>query len=834
MTSLPVDGTLPELIDALRQAPAVVLRAPTGTGKTTRVPPALLDSGLLGDGQLLMLQPRRVAARACARTMAMQRGESVGETIGYQVRFEKAAGKKTRILVVTEGILTRRFAVDGLLEGISVVVLDEFHERSVHTDLALAFLRELLSLRDDLKVVVMSATIDTGPVSRYLYDCPVITVQARTHPLRIDYLPQNARERLPNQIAAGVKHLLRDGADDRGHILAFLPGAGEIRAAQRHMTGLDGLEVVPLHGGLTSAEQDAALTPSARRRLILATNIAETSLTIEGVSAVVDSGYHKTLLHDHRRGVDRLDLRRVSRASADQRAGRAGRTGPGRVVRLWDQDRHQGLVANEIPELHRADLAGPLLQILDFYGPDLADFPFFEPPPDQALTRGLALLRMLDAVDKDHRLTDHGRALHALPLHPRQGTILALGAREGMLDDAASICALLSESGRGDGDLAQQKQSLEAYIAGAGAVDALGDARTMRRLVDTRKQLLQIGKRLKGNAGQKRRFDGDALARLLLAGYPDRLCVVREPGKAVLMGGRGVSFDVAPGEAVPKLMLALELVEVSTSRDAAKVGRRLPVTEEQVRDVLRLDTREGAVWDPEREAVRGVRQTLCGDLILREKPAEVDPAVLAETLAQQAGDRFDVLFRPDKDAAALLARLRFAAKHLPEEDWPDVSDAGLIAHLPQWLHGKRKLDAVRKLDWRQALEGLLDWSRKSLLDREVPVSYTVPSGSRIRIDYASALEDTGYPVLAVRLQEMFGQSDTPRVARDRVPVLLHLLAPNMRPAQVTRDLRNFWNQTYAEVRKELRRRYPKHSWPEDPWTAQAMRGAKRRRPNPQG
>jgi len=824
--SLPVDRALPDVVRALRAHGAAVLTAPPGSGKTLRTPPALLKAGLLGDGRLLMLQPRRVAARACAHTMARWMGESAGETVGYHIRFDRRASAKTRILVMTEGVLTSRFAGDPLLDGVSCVILDEFHERSIHTDLGLAFLKELRAVRENLSILVMSATLAAEPVAAYLDDAPVIRVEARTHPLTVDYRSLPADAELGARVQAGLERLLDDPADDGGHILAFLPGAPEIRRVQRHLEKRDwGLELAPLYGALSPAEQDRALAPSARRRLILATNIAETSLTIEGVTAVIDSGLHKRAIHDPNRGVDRLDTLRISRASADQRAGRAGRTAPGRVVRLWSEDWQAMMPEQDPPEIAIADLAGPLLRVLDFHGPDLNAFPFFERPPQAALDQALAVLRMLGAVGGDGRIAERGRRLVNLPLHPRIGRIFERAAELGQLQEAALACAILNERpfARTNLSLFEQIQALRQYAEGRGT-DAL-DRRAAKRALEAERQLLRQAKRLWPNARKEAAaMSRAALADLLLSGYPDRLCVARASGQGVMVGGRGVAFEPFKSPDGAGLFLALEVAERGRKRTAGHVDLLCPVTLDQARSALPLATEETAVWDVARDAAAGVRRVVWQDLVLVETGGvNVAGEALAACLAENAAARFDVFFKPDKAAAGLLQRLRFAAVHLPEEPWPDVSDDGLKALLPELCIGKRKLDELRRLDWSSALLSRLAWRQRNLLDQEVPETVEVPSGSRIRIDYAPAFEAAGQPVLAARMQELFGMTDTPRVARGRVPLLLHLLAPNMRPAQVTQDLRSFWNGTYAEVRKELRQRYPKHYWPEDPWTAQATR-----------
>ena len=727
---------------------------------------------------------------------------------------------------MTEGVLTRRFLSDPMLDGVSCVVLDEFHERSIHSDLALAFLKELAEIRDDLKIVVMSATLEAEPVSRHLFDAPVIDAEGRAFPLVTHWLPVPIRQPLGEQCELALKHLLNDTSDDGGHILAFLPGAPEIRRVQRHLEGRSwDLRILPLHGSLNAREQDEALAPGGPRRLILATNIAETSLTIEGVTAVIDLGLRKALTHDPNRGVDRLDTVRISRASADQRAGRAGRTGPGRVVRLWDENRHAVLNASDPPEIETADLTSTLLQVLDFHGPDLDSFPFFQPPPEASATRALELLTLLGAIDGDHRLTPKGKKFVDLPLHPRLAAMLHESARIGCLAQGARIGALLAEKpvAGGQMDLLEQVERLDHW-----SHDPALDKRACRRVLDAEKQLLNTARKLWPDAAEDVKLDARSLARLLLVAYPDRLCRVRASGQGLMVGGRGVSFEESKRGF--DFFIALELMESGEKRVSGKVRQLIQVQLEDIKTVLDVRQEEKVVFDETREAVVGVRQICQGDLVLSEKTGvRVDDLLLSEALAREAGARFQEVFQPDPNAMRLILRLRFAARHLSEYDWPDVSESALKGMLSDLCVGKRRFDDVRRLDWRNAILNRLDWNLRQTLDSEAPEKFKVPSGSMVSIDYGPAFEAAGFPVLAVRMQEMFGLPDTPRLAKGRVPVLCHLLAPNMRPAQVTQDLRSFWDRTYAEVRKELRQRYPKHHWPEDPWTAQAVRGAKRRK-----
>lgn len=813
--TFPVDGYIPQISKALKEFGSAVLTAPTGTGKTTRVPPALLDLGFFNDGICLMLQPRRVAARAVAGHMARQLGEKPGERVGYQVRFEKKQSDRTRIMVVTEGILTRKILADPLLEHVAMVILDEFHERSIHADLALAFLRELKELRDDLKVLVMSATLAAEPVRRFLGDVPLIEVEARRYPLDIRYLDFPADTRLTERVLAGVAQVLGDSDDDGGDLLIFQPGVGEINHAIEQLKNrFPNIEWLPLHGSLTAAEQDRVFLKSSQRRGIVATNIAETSLTIPGISIVVDSGYCKTIIHDHRKGIDRLDLTRISRASADQRAGRAGRTGPGRAVRLWSEMRHHALAAQDVPEIKRIDLAGPLLQIIDFHGPNLDDFPFFESPPVEAVSQALSLLKLLGAVDGETRITENGKRFLAMPLHPRLAAVLDKAREIGELALGARIAALLSE-GR--------------WFADSVIADPR-DPIWSGRMANVVRQLEQIAAR-GGQSGKTQTGSfHDRVALLVLRGFPDRVCKSASPDRALMVGGRGVETETGAALTRGDLFVALDLSERGRDRTSAKVDALVPVTLSQVIETFDLSYESKVVFEQDRGAVVAVRRLFLEDLLLAEKPdPKPDAGALSFALAAEVLNLRDRVFKPADEALQLMFRIKLAARHFPEKDWPDFEGSDFETLIATACIGKKTLDSVAKSDWFRLMEAQLDWSSRQFLEQSFPAKLTVPSGSQIRIDYGPAFEAAGYPVLAVRLQEMFGMADTPKIAQGRIPLLLHLLAPNYRPAQVTQDLRSFWNQTYAEVRKELRQRYPKHAWPEDPWTAEAVRGAKRKK-----
>jgi ATP-dependent helicase HrpB len=846
LSPLPIDAVLDDVMSALRRAPAVVVQAPPGAGKTTRLPLALLQAGFVGGGpggasqKLLLLEPRRVAARAAAATMARTLGEPVGRTVGYQVRFDRKDSRDTRILVVTEGILTRRFVDDPFLDGVGVVVLDEFHERSVHTDVCLALLAELLAVRDDLKVVVMSATLDATQVASFLGKCPVVTSAGRPFPVQVRFLERRAKEGerpLDERIVGALKTLCATTTsdpsfvDDGGDVLVFLPGTSDIRRVQERLEReplFGSPEVVPLTGQLSAAEQDRALKRGARRRIVLATNVAETSITLEGVSAVVDSGLMKTVHWDPRSDRERLDACRISRASAEQRAGRAGRTGPGRALRLWTEAEHASLPHSHAPEIHRVELSRVLLDIALFTGNDPRRFRFFEPPPTAHLQHSFSLLQRLGALGDDGQPTKRGSALASLPVSPRSAAVLWRAAELDVVSDACLAMALLE-----DDRALQHLRPRQAATATDSDLQVLLDrAHEARHLRELHQSAADMARLLEDHVPPKPSSTAVTdsmplrLKAALLAGFPDRVCRRRRPGEpeALMVSGRGVRLGADSGVLHADLFLALSLegsgaaatVRIAEGIDGALLSQAFPRA---------ISEHNEAVFDEERQAFAGVRRTRFFDLVLVEKPGvAVDDEDLAVGLAEHCARQFARVFRPDDDAVRLRERILFAAQTLPETPWPDVSEEALVALLPELCQtlvsrGQRRIDDVVGLDWRAVFEEMLSWEQRQILDREVPAKMTVPSGSKLAVDYGPALRDQGAPVLAVRLQECFGWTQTPTVARSRVPVVLHLLSPGYKPVQVTRDLRSFWNTGYPEVKKELRARYPKHAWPEDPLAA---------------
>ncbi len=848
--SLPIDRLLPQLVSGLARKHNLVLRAATGAGKTTRVPPAILQSGLCS-GRIVMLEPRRVAARAAARRMAEQLAGPVGETVGYQVRFDRRFSERTRILVVTEGILVQMLQADPFLESVDCLIFDEFHERNLHSDLSLAMSRKVqVEARPDLKLVVMSATLDPQPLVAWLggdVECATLSSDGRLFPVETSYLPRPDVRSLPILVREGVLSAL-----DRtpGDLLVFLPGVGEIRRCQEHLepdAQKRGFLIKTLYGDLAPDQQDAVLRPSHQRRVILATNVAETSITIDGVSGVVDSGKARTLRFDPAHGLDRLELGRISRASAEQRRGRAGRQQDGICLRLWTEHDHRTLQEHELPEIQRIDLAAASLELAAWGETHLEKFPWFEPPPQSSLQRSMELLVDLGAC-RDHQggiePTPLGRSMARLPVHPRLARMVVEGHRRGVLEKAALLAALISERdvvfrpsshrpvvamGSSPSDLLDRLDAILDQERGGYGETALGpvDRGRARNVLRVGRRLAQTARKRLGPADASP--DGepdDALLRCVLAAYPDRVARRREPGRrrALMVGGKGVRLAEMSTVQEAQLFVCVELEGAKgTHRDG--LARQASAIEADWLESVR--TREEARFDPERQKVVGFRSTYYRDLILSQVETDPGPERAAEVLTQAALENPDqALALDDPPVADFLTRVRCLREWLPNLGLPAFDREDLAALMPHWVVGRRSFAELRKAPLLDVLRGTLDYSQLTALEELAPERLTVPSGSQVRLVY----ELGKAPVLAVRIQEIFGWTETPTVARGKVPILLHLLAPNMRPQQVTQDLASFWNNTYPEVRKELAGRYPKHAWPEDPLKAEAIRGARRRRP----
>lgn len=837
MIPLPIDPSLPRILDALDARGALVLVAEPGSGKTTRVPPAMARRG--AGGAVLVLQPRRVAARSTAARIAEEQGWALGREVGYHVRFDRRASADSRLVVMTEGILARRLLADPFLEGVGAVVLDEFHERSLHTDLALALLREVRrEVRPDLKIVVMSATLDAGPVAAFL-DAPVVQVPGRTFPIAVSYRDA-PRPADPGAIAGAVADALADAAD-RGHVLAFLPGMAEIRRAQAALGPIASARdavVLPLHGSLPPEEQDAALRPSHRRKIILSTNIAETSLTIDGVTTVIDSGLARVAGHDASRGLDRLDLKPISKASADQRAGRAGRTGPGRCIRLWSEQRHALLEPFETPEVRRVDLGSTLLTLHSWGVAEPRDFAWYEAPEPARIEAAEAMLARLGAFDPaTRRITPTGGRMLTLPVHPRLARLLLAAADAGLLREGAALAALLSEKDvaerrrpggrRGASDMLDRLDMLaeaEASRFAPSLKDRGIDPGAARQAAKIRDDLIRLGSRLDPGGASRPGADDreEALLKLLILAYPDRVVMRRGSEETgVMVGGRGVRLARESVVREGEFFLALDPREERRQGTlellvAIASAVELDWLEELVPQSIRRERR--VEYDAARERVAAMNRLWYEDVLIREDPAKAPDGretsrALFEALRPQAG----AIFRDDPAAAAWLARYEFVREAVPELAWPALGDDALAGPLEVLCHGKARMDEVRRASKVSYLESLLTYEQSRELDACAPTSITIPSGRNVRLDY----EPGRQPALAAKLQELFGWPEAPRLARGRVPLLLELLGPNHRPVQVTSDLRSFWATTYHQVRKDLRGRYPKHPWPEDPTTAQA-------------
>jgi ATP-dependent helicase HrpB len=836
---LPIDPVLPEVVAALRQQANVVLRAPTGAGKTTRVPPALLDAGLAEDGRIIMLEPRRLAARAAARRMADERGGRLGDQVGYHVRFDRQRGPQTRVLVVTPGILIRLLHDDPFLESTYVVIFDEFHERGLESDLALGMVRLVQqTVRPELRIVVMSATLAVESVSAYLGSCPIIASEGRSFPVEIVHEARPERQPWPLAVARAVERTLERTPGD---LLVFLPGLQEIRQTARHLEFLAAereLALLPLHGELPAEQQDAALLPQKRRKVVLATNVAETSVTVEGVTGVVDSGLARLLVFDPRVGLDRLQLTPISRASADQRAGRAGRTQPGICVRLWSASSHRARSEQTEPEIRRVDLAGAVLQLLYLGEKDVLRFPWLEPPKEATVAQAFALLRRLGAIDEGG-VTDLGRAMARLPVHPRLARLLLSGQRLGDATRVALAAALLAERDpfarsldepsavprhATASDVLDRIEALEEFERSGRTSTPRG---TLHRaaahfVLRARDQLLRSlsSMRHRHSATPPLRQPPSAdeiVLRSLLAASPDRVARRREAGsrRGVMVGGRGVRLAPSSGVLDAEYFLC---IDVDAGHKETLV-RQASAIERDWLPAEQVTTSVEVAFDGQTERVSAKRRVRFVDLLIEETDAPLpDSEETARVLAAAAAEHLERVIPPeDSPAGVYRLRVRCLREWMPELQLPALDDAEMREPLTWLCHRCRSFAELRKADWLQAFQGRLNHTQGQVVEREAPERLQVPSGSRIALRYELGRP----PILAVRIQELFGWTQTPRIAGGRVPVLLHLLAPNYRPQQVTDDLASFWTNTYPQVRKDLRARYPKHAWPEDPWTATA-------------
>jgi len=859
---LPIEDALPALHTALASHSRAVLEAPPGAGKTTRVPLSLRSAPWLQGKRIIMLEPRRLAARAAAHFMARQCGDAVGETVGYRVRGDSRVSPRTRIEVVTEGVLSRLLIEDASLEAYGAVLFDEFHERSVHADVGLALtIESQLYLRPDLRILVMSATLDGDRVARLLGDqeqsAPVIRSDGRMFPVETRHRAPRADERLEATVARAIREAL---VVDDGDLLVFLPGMGEQRRVAERIAGDPLLRehqatVHVLHGSLSMAEQDAAISaaPRGERKVVLATSIAETSLTIEGVRVVIDSGWSRLPRYDARAGLTRLETLRVSRASADQRRGRAGRVAPGVCYRLWGEAEDHVLGPRTRPEILDADLSSLALELANAGVHDTTALRWMDLPPAGALAQARELLQQLGALDTQWRITAHGKRLASLPLAPRLAQLLLGAQRRGVPRLGAELVALLEERDVLRADYgpppADMRLRLEALRR-----TATQDATSLhgaRLDHDALRRVRELAKQLERDVASRSRDDAkrDDAARvptrqahaedeleyaggLLALAFPDRVAQHRPGSEARFLLRGGIGAAVVKGDGLADAEW-LAIAELDGSPPEYRVARAVPLSRADVLEDFgdQIVTSVGVEWHEATRSVRARKRSTLGALVLAENPTqEFDEAQVRECF-EELVHRTGIEALPwSESGAKLRARLNFVHAHMHASDatWPDVRAEALMATLDTWLgpqlDGLRKWSDLAALDWSALLLAPLTYQMRSALERLAPTHMEVPSGSRIGVDYSDPLA----PVLSVKLQEVFGWLDTPRLCDGRVPVTLQLLSPAQRPVQVTRDLAGFWRASYFDVRKELRGRYPRHPWPEDPLTAPATRRAKPR------
>ena len=799
----PVDQIIPALSQALGNGPAALLVAEPGAGKTTRVPLKLLDAAWLNGARIVMLEPRRLAARNAAHRMAETLGEEVGGTVGYTVRLERRVSARTRIEVVTEGILTRRLQHDPELAGTGLVIFDEFHERSLDADFGLALTLDIQrGLRDDLKILVMSATLDAARVAAHLGNAPVIDAPGRVFPVETRYLDKAQRQTISGDAVRAVHRALDETEKS---ILVFLPGEAEIRRTEGALNsaGLPKNTVVrPLYGAMGFADQDAAIRPSppGERKIVLATTIAETSLTIDGIGAVIDTGFKRVPRFDPASGMTALETVRVSLASADQRRGRAGRLGPGIGYRLWPEAETRALKPHDEPEIFVADLAPLVLELAAWGVADPAALPWLDPPPAAPFAQAQDLLKRLEAIGPDGGITAMGREMVKLPLHPRLAHMVVKG-RSAL---AAGLAAMLSER---DGLARDVGVDISARLS-----QLRGGARD--RIRQTARQIRQI-------AGIRDDEDGSVSPGLLVAfAFPDRIAQRRGGDRRYRLSGGG-------GAVLPEhdALVTQDFLAVATTDGASgdqKIYLAAPLSQKEIEEHFgsQIEARDGVFWDSRMKAVSATKSRRLGALVLEEKPsANADPSLIAEAMAQGVRD-MGLTCLPWTDGARILrARAMFLRRLFPEEGWPDLSDEALLDSLADWLApylaGISRKAHLDRLDMHQILQSMIPHELARKMDRLAPVRIEVPSGADVRIDY----ETEGDPVLRVRLQEMFGLARTPAIAEGRSPLRIELLSPAGRPLAVTQSLETFWTNGYPSVRSDMRGRYPKHAWPEDPLNA---------------
>ncbi|RNB89424.1 ATP-dependent helicase HrpB [Brevibacillus fluminis] len=834
MKQFPVDQIVPEVKAALRDHRSAVLTAEPGAGKTTRVPIALLDEPWLAGQRILLLEPRRLAARSAASFMAASLGESVGETVGYRVRMDTKVGPTTRIEVITEGILTRMLQTDPALEGVGLIIFDEFHERSLHADLGLALtLQSRDVLREDLRILVMSATLEAEPVSTLLGQAPVIQSIGRMFPVETRYLKRPFEGRLEPAV---VRTILEAWEQESGDLLVFLPGAAEIRRVEMLLGEAltdSRLRIAPLYGILSAQAQDRAIAPAKQgeRKIVLATSIAETSLTVEGVRIVIDSGLMRVPRFSPRTGMTRLETIPVSKAAADQRRGRAGRLCPGVCYRLWPEEQDRFLQARSTPEILETDLAALVLELSLWGIADPAELAWLDLPPAGAFAQARELLRQLGALGDQGEITPHGRKMAELGVQPRLAHMILQAILLGHGSLACELAALLGERDivrrgqRGhDADLRLRMELLHSFANGghsSGRDVVVDEAAISRILLEAAEWKRALA--IEADRGEQR-GGGDVIGLLLAFAFPDRIAQRRTNGRFLLRNGRGAVLEGMQPLTNEAYLVAAELDNQGVD---SRIYLAAPVSLADLQRECSEQFAEETIvsWDRETKSVQGRKRLRLGALMIKEVslPA-IDPQELLQALLDGIWEEGVDILPWTKASRQFQQRLCFL--HQQDGSWPDMADEALAATLEDWLgphlYGMKSAADLNRLNLFSALEAVLTWDEQRQMDELAPTHLIVPSGSRIPIDYS----DPAAPFLSVRLQEMFGQQDTPRIMRGKVPLILHLLSPAQRPVQVTRDLASFWQNAYFEVKKDLKGRYPKHYWPEDPYSAVPTNRAK--------
>ncbi|WP_420960769.1 ATP-dependent helicase HrpB [Brucella sp. IR073] len=813
LPQLPVTEVFPALDEALESGNAAVLVAPPGAGKTTLVPIHLLEADWRGEGMIVLLEPRRLAARAAARRMAALLGEEPGGTVGYRMRLESKISARTKILVVTEGVFARMILDDPDLKGVSAVLFDEFHERSLDADFGLALALDVkAALRDDLKILVMSATLDGARVAKLLSDAPVIESEGRAYPVDIRYRDRKPDERVEDAVARAIREAL---AEERGSILAFLPGQGEIERTARMLEDRLPANVIlaPLYGAMEGREQDAAIRPApdGKRKVVLATSIAETSITIDGVRVVIDSGLARLPKYEPATGLTRLETVRASRAAVDQRAGRAGRTEPGIAIRLWHSGQTAALPPFSPPEILEADLSGLVLDCAAWGVTDPATLAFLDPPPKPALAEAKALLRRLGALDEAGRLTEDGEAMRALALPARLAHMVAEAGKRGEAQAAAELAMLLTERGLGGNDTDLDTRS----------------ARFRNDRSDRASRAKGLAKRLAASVPNKGAPAGSSIGRMLIDAYPDRIAKPRgATGQFLLANGRGGEVD--PGISLSRAPW-LVVADMSGKAGRARILSAAEISETEIRSALgeKIESGKQVIYDPEKNALRTREAVRIGAIALSEKPLAAPSGAAADEGVIEAVRTHGLGILPwSKEAEVLRRRLGWLHRGLGEP-WPSMEDEPLLENLEDWLlpflTGEAQLGRIPGHVLKNGLMSLVPFDLQRSVDKLAPTHFEVPTGSHIPIRY-----DAEEPVIAVRVQELFGLGTHPSIADGKVPLLLELLSPAHRPIQITRDLPGFWKGSWADVRADMRGRYPKHVWPEDPANTEATRRAKPR------